>query len=153
MPIAGIYSSSDNLAKLGRSVLLNKQLSALDNRKWMNPKSHTSSLFFSVGSPWEIRRTRSQATSGRVVDLYTKSDIFGQYHSQLMLLLEYGVALSVLVAESSSGTISNIATEMILQSLIPTLENITIVEACAELCGTYESSTTITTDAVDLYLD
>ncbi|KAI1745958.1 putative penicillin-binding protein [Xylaria scruposa] len=160
IPTAGIYSSSDNLARLGRGILLNKQLSALDTRKWMKPKSHTSSLSFSVGSPWEIWRTRSQVSSGRVVDLYTKSGAVGQYNSQLILLPDYGVALSVLAAGSSSGTVSTIATEMVLQSLIPTLENITIVEACAELCGTYESphpdlnsSITIAADAVGLYLD
>ncbi|KAI0459974.1 putative penicillin-binding protein [Xylaria acuta] len=159
IPTAGIYSSSDNLARLGRSILLNEQLSALDTRRWMKPKSHTSSPFFSVGSPWEIWRTRSQVTSGRVVDLYTKSGSVGQYSSQLMLLPDYGVSLSILVAGSSSGTVVDIATEMVLQSLIPTLENVTIVEACAELCGTYESlqsdlnsSITIAADAVGLYL-
>ncbi|KAI3336136.1 putative penicillin-binding protein [Ustulina deusta] len=159
-PTAGIYSSSDNLARLGRSILLNKQLSALDTRRWMKPTSHTSSPFFSVGSPWEIWRTRSQITSGRVVDLYTKSGSVGQYNSQLMLLPDYGVALSILVAGSSSGPVVTAATEMVLQSLIPVLENITISEACKSLCGTYEtsrpdvnSSITIAADAAGLYLD
>ncbi|KAI1113680.1 putative penicillin-binding protein [Nemania sp. NC0429] len=159
-PTAGIYSSSDNLARLGRNILLNKQLSALDTRRWMKPTSHTSSPFFSVGSPWEIWRTRSQITSGRVVDLYTKSGSVGQYTSQLILLPDYGVALSVLVAGSSSGPVITIATEMVLQSLIPMLEDITISEACGKLCGTYESSqssvnssVTITADATGLYLD
>ncbi|KAI0536554.1 putative penicillin-binding protein [Xylaria digitata] len=159
-PTSGIYSSSDNLARLGRSILLHKQLSAIDTRKWMKPTSHTSSLFFSVGSPWEIWRTRSQITSARVVDLYTKSGSVGQYDAQLMLLPDYGVALSILVAGSSSGSVVTIATELVLQSLIPVLENITISEACDSLCGTYESSQpnfnssiTIAADAAGLYLD
>ncbi|KAJ2986061.1 hypothetical protein NUW58_g5208 [Xylaria curta] len=139
-PTAGIYSSSDDLARLGRSVLLNKQLSAIDTRRWMKPSSHTSSPFFSVGSPWEIWRTHSRITSGRVVDLYTKSGSVGQYSSQLMLLPDYGVALSVLAAGSSSGSVITIATEMVLQSLIPILEDITVDQACNGLCGTYESS-------------
>lgn len=157
---AGLYSSSDDLARFGRSILLNKQLSALDTRTWMKPKSHTSSLFFSVGSPWEIWRTRSQVTSGRVVDLYVKSGSVGQYHSQLVLMPDYGVTLSILVAGSSSGTVANIATEMLLQSLIPTLETITVAEACDKLCGTYgslhpdlNSSITIAADTAGLYLD
>lgn len=155
-----MYSSSDNLVRLGRSILLNKQLSAPDTRRWMKPTSHTSSPFFSVGSPWEIWRTRSQITSGRVVDLYTKSGSVGQYNSQLILLLDYGVTLSVLGAGSSSGSVVTIATEMVLQSLIPMLEDITISEACGKLCGTYESSqpkmnssVTIAADATGLYLD
>ncbi|KAI0525461.1 putative penicillin-binding protein [Xylaria bambusicola] len=159
-PTAGIYSSSDNLARLGRSILKNKQLSALDTRKWMKPTSHTSSPFFSVGSPWEIWRTRSRITNGRVVDLYTKSGSVGQYDSQLMLLPDYGVTLSILVAGSSSGSVITVATEMVLQSLIPVLEDITIGEACSNLCGTYESSQpgtnssiTVAADPVGLYLD
>ncbi|KAI0443920.1 putative penicillin-binding protein [Xylaria telfairii] len=160
IPTAGMYSSSDNLARFGRSILLSKQLSTLDTRTWMKPKSHTSSLFFSVGSPWEIWRTRSQVTSGRVVDLYAKSGSVGQYHSQLVLMPDYGVTLSILIAGSSSGTVANIAAEMLLQSLIPTLEDITVTEACDKLCGTYgslqpnfNSSITIAADAAGLYLD
>ncbi|KAJ8129483.1 hypothetical protein O1611_g4147 [Lasiodiplodia mahajangana] len=159
-PTAGIYSSSDNLARLGRSILLNKQLSDLDTRKWMKPTSHTSSLFASVGGPWEIWRTKSQITSGRVVDLYTKSGSVGQYTSQLILLPDYGVSLSILVAGSSSGSVITISTEMVLQSLIPVLENVTISEACDKICGTYESSRpntnssiTVAADASGLYLD
>ncbi|KAI1352176.1 putative penicillin-binding protein [Xylaria sp. FL0043] len=159
-PTAGIYSSSDNLARLGRSILLNKQLSALDTRRWMKPTSHTSSPSFSVGSPWEIWRTRTQIINGRVVDLYTKSGSVGQYTSQLILMPDYGVALSILVAGPSSGSVITIATEMVLQSLIPVLENATIGEACESLCGTYKSSQpdlnssiTIAADAAGLYLD
>ncbi|KAI1365849.1 putative penicillin-binding protein [Xylaria arbuscula] len=160
IPTAGIYSSSDNLARFGRSILLNKQLSALDTRRWMKPTSHTSSRFFSVGSPWEIWRTQSQITSGRVIDLYTKSGSVGQYNSQLMLLPDYGVTLSILVAGPSSGAVITIATETVLQSLIPVLEKVTIGQACDNICGTYESaqpgtnsSITVAADAVGLYLD
>ncbi|TGJ85756.1 hypothetical protein E0Z10_g3004 [Xylaria hypoxylon] len=92
--------------------------------------------------------------------LYTKSGSVGQYSSQLMLLPDYGVALSVLVAGSSNGRVVTIATEMLLQSLIPVLENIALGEECANFCGTYESSQpnvnssiTIAADAAGLYLD
>ncbi|KAI0871407.1 putative penicillin-binding protein [Hypoxylon argillaceum] len=159
-PTSGIYSSSDNLARLGRSILLNKQLSSLDTRRWMKPTSHTSSLSFSVGSPWEIWRARTQITSGRVIDLYTKSGSVGQYTSQLILLPDYGVSLSLLVAGSSSGAVVTIATETVLQALIPALENAAIGQACDRLCATYtsarpgvNSSVTIAADAAGLYLE
>ncbi|KAI0106482.1 putative penicillin-binding protein [Nemania sp. FL0031] len=159
-PTAGVYSSSDNLARLGRNILLNTQLSDFDTRRWMKPKSHTSSLFASVGGPWEIWRTKSQITSGRAVDLYTKSGSVGEYTSQLILLPDFGVSLSVLVAGSSRGPVVTIATEIVLQSLIPVLENVTISEACDKICGTYESSLpnmnssiAIAADATGLYLD
>ncbi|KAI8633034.1 putative penicillin-binding protein [Xylariaceae sp. FL1651] len=158
-PTGGVYSSSNDLAKFGRSILLHKQLSALDTRRWMKPKSHTASLYFSVGSPWEIWRTRGQVTSGRVVDLYTKSGSVGQYNSHLILIPDYGVAISILAAGSSSGSTISIMAEMVLQSLIPVLETRALNEACRSLCGTYESaqaslnsSITISADAEALYL-
>jgi hypothetical protein len=126
----------------------------------MKPTSHTSSLLFSVGGPWEIWRTRSRITSGRVVDLYTKSGSVGQYTSQLILLPDYGVSLSLLIAGSSSGPVVTIATETVLQSLIPMLETVSIREACDTLCATYESSSpdvnssiTVAADADGLFVE
>ncbi|KAI3321348.1 beta-lactamase/transpeptidase-like protein [Xylariaceae sp. AK1471] len=159
-PTGGIYSSTDNMARLGRNILIHKQLSALDTRRWMKPGSHTSSMFASVGSPWEIWRTRTQTTRGRVIDLYTKSGSLGQYNSQLFLAPDYGVVVSILGAGSSSSTTVTITTEMVLQSLIPILEDLAREQACKSLCGTYEStqhglnsSITIAVDADGLYVE
>lgn len=137
---AGMYSSSSDLAKFGRDILLNRQLSPLATRRWMKPGSHTSSLSLSVGSPWEIVRTKSQISHGRTIDLYTKSGSIGQYNSLLVISPDYGVALSIMVAGSSSAAVVEVASEIVLQSLIPALENQTLYEACKALCGTYESS-------------
>ena len=135
-----MYSSSSDLAKFGRDILLNRQLPPLATRRWMKPSSHTSSLSLSVGSPWEILRTKSQISHGRTIDLYTKSGSLGQYNSLLLISPDYGVALSMLVAGPSSAAVVEVASEIVLQSLIPTLENQTFYEACKALCGTYESS-------------
>jgi hypothetical protein len=135
-----MYSSSSDLAKFGRDILLNKQLSPVATRRWMKPSSHTSSLSLSVGSPWEIMRTKSQISHGRTIDLYTKSGSIGQYNSLLIISPDYGVALSILAAGPSSAAVVEVATETVLQSLIPNLENQTLYEACKSLCGTYESS-------------
>jgi hypothetical protein len=134
-----MYSSSSDLAKFGRDVLLSKQLSALETRRWMKPSSHTAGLFLSVGSPWEIMRTRSQISHGRTIDLYTKSGSIGQYNSLLVISQDYGVALSIMTAGLSSAAVIEVASEMVLQTLIPTLDNRTLYEACKSLCGTYES--------------
>jgi len=123
----------------------------------MKPVTHTASLYVSVGSPWEIYRTRHQITEGRIIDIYTKSGSVGEYNAQLILIPDYGIALSILVA--GSGAPINIAFEVVLQSLIPVLEEMTLDQACKQLCGTYESSqrdlnssVTISTDAAGLYL-
>ncbi|KAL5358460.1 beta-lactamase/transpeptidase-like protein [Aspergillus floccosus] len=139
-PTAGIYTSSSDLAKFGRDILLNRQLSPVATRRWMKPSSHTSSLSLSVGSPWEILRTKSQISHGRTIDLYTKSGSIGQYNSLLIISPDYGVALSIMAAGESSAAVVGTASEIVLQSLIPALENQTLYEACKGLCGTYESS-------------
>ncbi|GFF55231.1 hypothetical protein IFM46972_10215 [Aspergillus udagawae] len=116
------------------------QLSPVATRRWMKPSSHTSSLSLSVGSPWEILRTKSQISHGRTIDLYTKSGSIGQYNSLLIISPDYGAALSIMAAGPSSAAVVEAASEIVLQSLIPTLENQTLHEACKALCGTYESS-------------
>lgn len=154
-----MYSSSSDLAKFGRDILLNRQLSPLATRRWMKPSSHTSSLSLSVGSPWEILRTKSQVSRGRTIDLYTKSGSLGQYNSLLVISPDYGVALSILVAGPSSAAVVEVASEIVLQSLIPALENQTLYEACKALCGTYESdrsknsSLTVSVDKNGLHVE
>jgi hypothetical protein len=135
-----MYSSSSDLAKFGRDILLSKQLSPLETRRWMKPSSHTSGLSSSVGSPWEILRTKSQISHGHTIDLYTKSGSIGQYNSLLVISQDYGVSLSIMTAGPSSAAVIEVASEMVLQTLIPTLENRTLYDACKSLCGTYESS-------------
>ncbi|PCH06154.1 Beta-lactamase-related [Penicillium occitanis (nom. inval.)] len=139
-PTAGMYSSSSDLAKFGRDILLSKQLSTLETRRWMKPTSHTSSLSFSVGSPWEIFRAKSQISHGRTIDLYTKSGSLGQYDSLLVISPDYGVALSIMTAGSSSSAAIEVVSEMVLQTLIPALENQMLRQECDRLCGTYGSS-------------
>ncbi|KAJ0419587.1 beta-lactamase/transpeptidase-like protein [Aspergillus carlsbadensis] len=140
IPTGGMHSSSFELAKFGRAILLNAQLSPVDVRRWMKPNSHTSNPSLSVGSPWEIVRTKSRVSHGRTIDLYTKSGSIGQYNSLLITSPDYGIALSILTAGPNNATVVEVASEIVLQSLIPALENQTLYEACESLCGTYESS-------------
>ncbi|KAL4909606.1 beta-lactamase/transpeptidase-like protein [Aspergillus multicolor] len=139
-PTSGMFSSSSDLASFGRAILLNKQLSPITTRRWMKPNSHTSSLSISVGSPWEILRTKSQISRGRVVDLYTKSGSINQYNSLLVLIPDYSIALSILTAGPDSAVVMDAASEIVLQGLIPALEDQMIHEACKTLYGTYESA-------------
>lgn len=153
-----MFSSSHDLAKFGRAILSHQLLPAIETRRWMKPHSHTSNLFLSVGSPWEIWRTKSRITSGRTIDLYTKSGSLGVYNSHLILIPDYGVSISVLAAGSSSGLAVNAIAEITLQAFIPVLETISREQACVAVCGTYRaspghnSSITISTDAEGLVI-
>lgn len=137
---AGLYSSSLDLARFGQAILQNRQLSPAITRRWMKPTSHTASLSFSVGSPWEIHRTRSNITNGRVIDLYTKSGSLGRYNSLLVLIPDFQITFSILTAGTTSSPAIKVATELVTSSLLPALEKISGIQACENLCGTYAST-------------
>ena len=101
--------------------------------------AHTSSLSFSVGAPWEIFRSQSNITNGRIVDLYTKSGSVGQYNSLLILLPDYGVTISILTA-GTGGDVVSIAADMVVQAFLPVLEQVSKDQDCRRVCGTYSSS-------------
>lgn len=154
-----MFSSSSDLVKFGRAILTYKQLSALDTRQWMKPHSHTARLSLSVGSPWEIWRTKSRISDGRVIDLYTKSGSIGAYNSLLVLIPDYNVSISILAAGSTSSSAIDIATELALQTLIPAIDKVFLHQACNSICGTYtgfsvgrNSSITVAADQYGLVI-
>ncbi|KAM6516769.1 hypothetical protein FALCPG4_014942 [Fusarium falciforme] len=152
-PTAGLYSSSLDLARFGQAVLQNRQLSPAITRRWMKPTSHTASLNLSVGSPWEIHRTRSNITNGRVIDLYTKSGSLGRYKSFLVLIPDFQITFSILTAGITSSPAIKVATELVTSSLLPALEKISGIQACENLCGTYASTTKQENSSISISAD
>jgi hypothetical protein len=96
-------------------------------------------MTFSVGAPWEIWRTRSNIVEGHRVDLYTKSGSTGDYNALVILIPDYDVAISILVAGPSGGNVINIAADMAVQTFLPALEQVSKEQACQRLCGLYRT--------------
>ncbi|KAJ4859333.1 beta-lactamase domain-containing protein [Trichoderma breve] len=133
----GLLSSTNDLVKFGRAIFANKQLSSMETLRWMKPASLTSSQSISVGAPWEIVRTQSDITTGRIVDLYTKSGGVGAYNSLLILIPDYQVTLAILAAGPDSAAALQVATEIAIQTLVPALEKAAKAESCRKHCGKY----------------
>lgn len=110
----------------------------LVTRRWLKPLAHTSALTFSVGAPWEIYRTMSNITTGRTIDVYTKSGGLGSYTSLLILIPDYGISIAILTA-GPDGIVVNYVAEIIVQALIPALEKSAKDEAAKILTGLYTS--------------
>ena len=108
----------------------------------MKPVAHASSLQFSAGAPWEIWRMFAGITSGRVIDLYTKSGSVGAYASLLILIPDSQVSLSILTAGPDGSMINTIAATAI-ERYLPVLEQASKHQACRRLCGTYTSHSSI----------
>lgn len=86
-------------------------------------------------------RTRSGITTGRTVDLYTKSGSVGAYQSLIILVPDYQVTLAVLAAGPEASAAVQIATETTIQTLLPALEEAAKQESCNKFCGEYSAST------------
>ncbi|KEF53924.1 uncharacterized protein A1O9_09719 [Exophiala aquamarina CBS 119918] len=137
-PGAGYYSSPNDLAIFGRTVLGSKQLTTTQTRRWMKPVSHTADPFASVGAPWEIARYTLPTDPYKTIDLYAKSGAFGYYTAYLILVPDYGVGFSVNAAGSvgATGLLANIITE----SFIPALQEASRLQTEANYAGQYVSS-------------
>ncbi|PYH43098.1 uncharacterized protein BP01DRAFT_384793 [Aspergillus saccharolyticus JOP 1030-1] len=140
-PSGGLYSTTDDLAAFGVSILNHTLLSPIATRKWMKPHTHTASLAGSIGAPWEIVRVVSP-TTGRVTDIYTKLGDSGNYGGLVALLPDFDAGFSLLAASTSvqRSSLTNQILDWITLSMLPALESQASFEAVQNLVGTYESA-------------
>ena len=124
----------------------------------MKPVAHISGLTLSVGAPWEIWRTRSNITSGHILDLYTKGGSLGLYESLIVLIPDYQVTIAILVAGPDVSVMSAVS-EMVLQIFIPVLHQAAREETERNLAGQYiadgniNSSMSLTTDEFGIVVE
>ncbi|KAI0149601.1 beta-lactamase/transpeptidase-like protein [Xylariaceae sp. FL1272] len=148
----GLYSSSNDLLKFGQGILGHKLLDEVTARLWLKPRSHTSSLGLSVGSPWEIGRSYNLTSDGRLVDVYTKNGGIPDYNAIFILIPDYDIVASIVSAgpASSLSTQLEIAT-IALESFTPAVEAAGKSEATTSFAGTYadEASNSSITIAID----
>lgn len=133
-----LYSSIADLSTFALSVLNSTLLDKVQTNLWLKPRSHTSSLAASVGAPWEIYRTTALTRDGRVIDLYTKNGGLGQFASYLVLLPDYNVAITVLMAGQNNPL--NEITQATLESMVPAIDTAVRAHAAKKYAGEYESA-------------
>lgn len=145
------FSTANDMKNIGRAILSSSLLDANTTRAWLHPTSHTSSLIGAVGRPWEIfRATLGPAENNRVVDLYTKGGNFGGYGANFVLMPDFDVGFVVLTA-GRRGRVPYEISGVIVDHLLPALEEAARVEADDAYTGTYtatnglNSSVTLTT--------
>lgn len=140
-PAGGMFSTTNDLAKLGIGILNGTLLPPDQTRKWMKPISHTASLTYSVGAPWEIIRYVHQST-GRTTDVYTKLGDAGAYGGYIVLIPDYDAGFSILAA-STNGTLRSTATslvgDLVIEHMIPAWEAQAAREAERNFAGHYTS--------------
>ncbi|KAK3723036.1 hypothetical protein LTR37_002182 [Vermiconidia calcicola] len=140
-PSGGLYSTINDFAKFGTALLNSTLLPADLTRKWMKPSSHTASLTYAVGAPWEIMRYIHPDT-GKVTDIYTKSGDSGMYGGYLVLIPEYNAGFSLLDGSSNltaRSTVQYVIADYVANAMVPALEAQAAAEAKRKYAGTYVS--------------
>lgn len=141
-PSGGLLTSLNDLTKFAASILKNTLLKPEVTRKWMKPQTHTASLTYSVGAPWEIVRYVSPNT-GKVTDIYTKLGDSGNQGSLTALIPDFDAGFTLLAASSNIEIRSyqtNVILDYITQALLPALEAQAAYEAASNFVGKYEST-------------
>lgn len=135
------------MATFGRAILNSTFIPRSLTRQWMKPATHTSSLGYGVGAPWEIISFGNE----RPIDLYTKSGDIGTFSSVLALSPDHNVGFTILGAGQNTHVSLALASDLISATLIPALEQSAKNQASKRFGGTYalnsgNSSISITTD-------
>ncbi|KAI9847188.1 MAG: hypothetical protein M1837_003051 [Sclerophora amabilis] len=136
-PAGSIYSSINDLRKLGISILNSTLLPPTQTRRWMKPVSFTSDPNWAVGAPWEI--TRVPTTDNRAVWAYTKSGQIGLYRSLVVLLPEWNVGYTVLGAGTGCTNSVNNLGRVVAAIITPALEQAAKNEAKEIFAGSYST--------------
>lgn len=137
------------MATFGRAILSNSLIDPSVTRKWLKPITYASSLRQAVGAPWEIY----SFSTPRRTDLYSKAGDLGMYSSFIGLSPDHDTGFTVLVAGSNSHQSTAMISEIVADTLLPTLDIVARNQALERFGGTYElatdgsnSSITITAD-------
>lgn len=137
-PSGGIYSTVNDLSKIGISILNSTLLPTEKTNRWMKPVSFAGDLHHAVGRPWEIYRYEHPDT-GIVTDIYTKLGDSGDYSGLMALVPDFDIGFSILSASSKSvhtQALQQIA-DLITESMMPALMTQARLEAMKNLAGTY----------------
>ncbi|KAJ4993117.1 hypothetical protein SVAN01_01469 [Stagonosporopsis vannaccii] len=134
--MGGLFSTPNDLTAIGRSILASTLLPGATTRDWLKPVSHTSSLIGAVGRGWEIYRAVTNAKHNRVIDLYTKGGNLPGYGANLILAPDFDVGISIIMA-GQRGTIGSVIASVIIDTLLPALDEAARVQADDVFAGTY----------------
>ncbi|KAI1804479.1 beta-lactamase/transpeptidase-like protein [Daldinia bambusicola] len=140
-PTGNMYSSVTDLSRLARAIFRHTLVPPAQTRRWLKPTALTADLREGVGSPWGIRRI--PLTDGsRVVDAYSKAGSINVYMSLLVLLPDYDVGVTALLAGGWPGNANWDMADAIGAVLVPALEDVARAQADASYAGTYTADTT-----------
>ncbi|KAG9239885.1 beta-lactamase/transpeptidase-like protein [Calycina marina] len=138
-PSGGIYTSVGDLGKYLRSILISKLIPQAKRNAWYKPHSYGPGAKGSgYGMPWEMFRTSKVTPDGRAIDVITKGGALTAYYSTIVLLPEFGLAFTALVAGNPSALMD--VREKVLAALVPAAEQLIREEMRIVFAGLWASA-------------
>jgi len=104
----------------------------------MKPHSWTSGTHSAYGMPWEMLRTTKLTPDGRGIDIITKGGSLTQYYTTIILIPEFGLGVTILVA-GDYGALPDLR-ENVIATLVPAAEKLIRDEVRKVHSGLYASS-------------
>ena len=141
-PTGGLYSSSGDLSTWLRYVLNTYNAQTLAVGNWFSPNSFSGSIDTFYGAPWEIFRARTNEVVGeklkstRPLTFVTKSGGLPGYSSMVIMVPEYGIGVTILVA--GNGKALEDIQEVVVREMVGFAEEAAMTELRARYVGTYE---------------
>ena len=151
-PTGGLWSTPHEMLLLLHALQNHKLLGAAELRGWMQPTTFVRSMNQAVGVAWEIFRiTDLPLEFPRAIDVYTKLGGVPGYGSYLVLIPEFGIAITVNAAGGAGGTTSFVCVDLlgkIIAALVPYADQLAQRQAASKYAGTYKLATSGANDTL-----
>jgi hypothetical protein len=149
-PSGGIWTTPDDMMTFMRALATHDLLSAVETRKWLQPRAVLPSLQQLVGAPWEIfRPTTTDVKFSRPIDMYTKSGGVKGYASWGILVPEFDLVVTINASGNSSSKAVQDLLPLIMNPVIAYADASAREQAKAKYAGTYMTGNDTMTLAVD----
>ena len=137
-------TNTNDLLGFMAGILNSSIISPATTHRWLKPDTFISAFSGAVGAPWEIYRIDNLTTDGRIIDLYTKGGGISTYSTEMALIPEFDLAVSVLTAgsEVAASYWPSLTALMMTEVLVPVMDLAAKSEARARFAGTYKDEET-----------
>lgn len=138
-----MFSSLDNLARVGQSIMNSTLLTTAQTNRWLKPATHTANPANSIGYPFVIYSGGDYPKTSPMVDVYTILSNEGYqeslYSSYMGLVPDWGVGYAILSADTESPADLNAHADYMQEALDGVVKS-AITQAAENYCGTYASA-------------
>ncbi|KAF2109353.1 beta-lactamase/transpeptidase-like protein [Lophiotrema nucula] len=135
-PAGGLYSSLNDLAKFGRSILRSTILDENTTRGWLKPITFNGNLYSATGRTWEIYRV-ADAVPDQVIDFYSKGGDITPYKTFIAVVPDLKMGFAAAVAGTGSHRWMD---GLLIDAVFPAVQEAARQQAHAAYGGTYKAT-------------